>query len=260
MPCVRQDSEALDVDHGQLIGRRLEDIAVVMSLEKLAPVGGWTAVGCDRWRLKRSAKMGQNLADWARLRETDGFASLSGCSEHSSRRFVAPIQPAACSPAGFSARSVTMPTSSRSTAAWPMLPRQRRRSGGGGQAAQNGLHEGQMRGEPAEDQGHEFLPIDVAACVAVFVDLHGCTILRVVQEPSGERLLQGAPRAVRHLPSFRLQARADMFPEQFSVSALLELLDSSVLGSIPSDLRHAVTVEGKQICEALQCPPNIVSA
>ena len=59
----------MDVDHGQLIGRRLEDIAVVMSLEKLAPVGGWTAVGCDRWRLKRSAKMGQNLADWARLRD-----------------------------------------------------------------------------------------------------------------------------------------------------------------------------------------------
>ena len=49
-----------------------------------------------------------------------------------------------------------------------------------------------MRGEPAEDQGHELLPIDVAACVAVFVDLHGCTIFRVVQEPSGERLLQGA--------------------------------------------------------------------
>jgi len=67
MPRARQGPEAVDVDHGQLIGRRLEDVAVVMDLDELAPVGGWAAGGCDRWWLERFAEVGQNLADRARL-------------------------------------------------------------------------------------------------------------------------------------------------------------------------------------------------
>ncbi len=37
-------SEAVDVDHGLLVGRHLHRCAVVISLDKLAPVG-WRAAG-----------------------------------------------------------------------------------------------------------------------------------------------------------------------------------------------------------------------
>ncbi len=63
MPRVRQDSAAVDVDHGKVFGRGLKDVAVVMGLHELAPVGRWATSGCDRWRLERSAKMGQDLPD-----------------------------------------------------------------------------------------------------------------------------------------------------------------------------------------------------
>jgi hypothetical protein len=33
----------VDVDHGQLVGRGLKDVAIVMSLDKLALVGGRAA-------------------------------------------------------------------------------------------------------------------------------------------------------------------------------------------------------------------------
>jgi hypothetical protein len=33
----------MDVDRRQLVGRRLKDVAVVMDLDELAPVGGWAA-------------------------------------------------------------------------------------------------------------------------------------------------------------------------------------------------------------------------
>ena len=35
----------------------------VMDLHELAPVGRWAPGGCDRWRLERFAKMGQDLPD-----------------------------------------------------------------------------------------------------------------------------------------------------------------------------------------------------
>ena len=34
-----------------------------MDLHELAPVGRWAPGGCDRWRLERFAKMGQDLPD-----------------------------------------------------------------------------------------------------------------------------------------------------------------------------------------------------
>ena len=45
MPRARQYSEAVDVDYGQFVGCRLQEVAVVMGLHKLAPVGGWAAGG-----------------------------------------------------------------------------------------------------------------------------------------------------------------------------------------------------------------------
>lgn len=37
MSCVRHGSQVVDVDHGRLVGRRLEDIAIVMDLDEFPP-------------------------------------------------------------------------------------------------------------------------------------------------------------------------------------------------------------------------------
>lgn len=43
MPHVWHDSEAANVDHGQVVGPRVEDVAFLVDLDDLAPVGGWAA-------------------------------------------------------------------------------------------------------------------------------------------------------------------------------------------------------------------------
>jgi len=65
-------------------------------------------------------------------------------------------------------------------------------------------------------------------------------------------------RAIRDLP--RLKRPVVVYEGGCAKGGAAELRDSAVLDSIPSDLRHAVTVEGEQIGEALQCLPNIVLA
>jgi hypothetical protein len=45
MPRVRHRSEAVDIDHGQLVGRHLNRFAVVMRLDEFAPVGGRATSG-----------------------------------------------------------------------------------------------------------------------------------------------------------------------------------------------------------------------
>ena len=49
--------------------RRLKDVAVVVHLHELAPVGGRPASGRDRRRFERFAEMGENLPDRPRLRD-----------------------------------------------------------------------------------------------------------------------------------------------------------------------------------------------
>jgi len=51
----------VDVDRGQLVGRRLEDITVVMRLHELAPVGGRPAGRRDWWWLERRSKLHRHL-------------------------------------------------------------------------------------------------------------------------------------------------------------------------------------------------------
>jgi hypothetical protein len=54
-------SEAVDIDVGQLVGRRLKDVAVVMHLHELAPVGGRATGRRDgRW-FERFAEMREDL-------------------------------------------------------------------------------------------------------------------------------------------------------------------------------------------------------
>ena len=49
--------------------RRLKDVAVVMRLDELAPVGGRPASGRDRRRFERFAEVGENLPDRSGLRD-----------------------------------------------------------------------------------------------------------------------------------------------------------------------------------------------
>ena len=57
----------MDIDCGQLVGRRLKDIAVVVHLHEFAPVGRRPASGRDWRRFERLAKMRENLTHWPRL-------------------------------------------------------------------------------------------------------------------------------------------------------------------------------------------------
>jgi hypothetical protein len=66
-PRARQRSEAVDVDRGQFVYLSLEDVAVVMRLDELAPVGGRPASGRDRRRFERFTEAGEDLPDRAGL-------------------------------------------------------------------------------------------------------------------------------------------------------------------------------------------------
>ena len=67
MPSVRHSSETVDVDCGQVVWRLLKDVAVVVDLNQLAPVGGRAAGGRDRWWLERFAQVREDLSDRPRL-------------------------------------------------------------------------------------------------------------------------------------------------------------------------------------------------
>jgi hypothetical protein len=60
-------SEAVDVDVGQLVGRRLKNRPVVVDLDELSPVGGRATGGRDWRRLERFAQMREDLPDRPRL-------------------------------------------------------------------------------------------------------------------------------------------------------------------------------------------------
>jgi hypothetical protein len=60
-------SEPVDVDRGQFVGRGLKDVAIVIDLHELSPVGRRTAGGRDgRW-LERFAEVTQDLPDRPRI-------------------------------------------------------------------------------------------------------------------------------------------------------------------------------------------------
>ena len=50
LPRVRQGSEGVDVNRGQLVRRLLNRLAVVMGLDELAPVGRRAPSRRERWR------------------------------------------------------------------------------------------------------------------------------------------------------------------------------------------------------------------
>ena len=80
MPRVRHRSEAVDVDRGQLVGRRLKDRPVVVRLRELAPVGGRAAGGREGRRLERFTQMREDLPDRPRIADRMS-AATGGCQQ-----------------------------------------------------------------------------------------------------------------------------------------------------------------------------------
>ena len=64
-PRVWQGSEAVDVDRWELVGRGLNDVAVVMGLHEFAPVGGRAAGGASH---AGAAAAGTKTPSVARMR------------------------------------------------------------------------------------------------------------------------------------------------------------------------------------------------
>ena len=60
-PRVRRRSEAVNIDHGQLVGRHLNRFAIVMDLHELAPVDRRATGGRDGRRLERLAEVYEGL-------------------------------------------------------------------------------------------------------------------------------------------------------------------------------------------------------
>ena len=67
MPRVRQRSEAVDVDHGQLVYPSLEDVAFVVGLDEFAPGSGRATSRRHRRRFEWFTQVRENLADRPRL-------------------------------------------------------------------------------------------------------------------------------------------------------------------------------------------------
>jgi len=84
MPRFRHRSEATDVDHGQLVGRHLNRCAVVISLDKLAPVRGRATSGRDGRRLEWFAEVFENLPDRPWLRDEDNEPDVAATGGHAS--------------------------------------------------------------------------------------------------------------------------------------------------------------------------------
>ena len=68
-PRVRRRSEAVNIDHGQLVYPSLNRFAIVMDLHELAPVDRPATGGRDGRRLERLAEVCENLPDRPRLRD-----------------------------------------------------------------------------------------------------------------------------------------------------------------------------------------------
>jgi hypothetical protein len=67
-PRVRRRSEAVNIDHGQLVGRRLKDCPVVVGVDNLAPVNRRATGWRDGRRFERFAEVCQDLTSRGRSR------------------------------------------------------------------------------------------------------------------------------------------------------------------------------------------------
>jgi len=82
-PRVRRRSEAVNIDHGQLVGRHLNRFAIVMDLHELAPVDRRATGGRDGRRLGRFAEVCEGLT--SRGRSHPGLLPLANLRFEASR-------------------------------------------------------------------------------------------------------------------------------------------------------------------------------
>ncbi len=74
---LRPPSERVDVDHGQLVWRGLEDISTVMRLDEIEPVDRRPAGGRERGRFERLADRLENLPDGRRVGDEGDEADVA---------------------------------------------------------------------------------------------------------------------------------------------------------------------------------------
>jgi hypothetical protein len=60
---LRPPSERVDVDHGELVWRGLDDISIVMRLDKIEPVDRRSSGGRERGRLGRLERLAEVRED-----------------------------------------------------------------------------------------------------------------------------------------------------------------------------------------------------
>ena len=77
---VLHRSEAVDIKHGQFVRRGLKDVAIVMGLHELAPVGGRAPGRRDGWWLERLAQVREDFPDRPRLAGRMSVAT-GGCKQ-----------------------------------------------------------------------------------------------------------------------------------------------------------------------------------
>ena len=78
----------MDVDYGQLVGRRLSHVAFVVDLHELSPVGRWATGGRDGRRLERFAEMCQDLPDRPRIGNERDESDVATTPRMSARRIM----------------------------------------------------------------------------------------------------------------------------------------------------------------------------
>ena len=82
-------SEAVDVDRGQFVGRRLSHVAFVVDLHELSPVGRWATGGRDgRW-FERFAEMCQDLPDQPRIGDERDESDVATTPRARNRKLLA---------------------------------------------------------------------------------------------------------------------------------------------------------------------------
>ena len=82
-------SEAVDIDVGQLVGRRLKDCPVVVDLHELSPVGR-RATGRRDWRrLERFAEVREDLPDRPRIGDERDESDVAAAPRALERKLLA---------------------------------------------------------------------------------------------------------------------------------------------------------------------------
>jgi hypothetical protein len=73
-------SERVDVDHGELVGRGLDDVTIVMRLDEFGRIGGRPAGGRERGRFEGFVDRLEDLPDGRRVGDEGDEADVAAAS------------------------------------------------------------------------------------------------------------------------------------------------------------------------------------